>query len=123
MPPLCRWRTPSNGGRAARANRHPHPYRQRPGLSADRRPPTGRADQRRERRELALHARREPGKPVCRHDDIGFGWCWDFVFIPEGEDKTLGCFPDEERWDFWSLDAYKNLVTYLENKDKENTNK
>lgn len=52
-----------------------------------------------------------------------YGWCWDFVFIPEGEEKTLGCFPDEERWDFWSLDAYKNLVTYLENKDKENTNK
>ena len=23
-----------------------------------------------------------------------FGWSWDFIFIPDGEDKTLGCFPD-----------------------------
>ena len=41
-----------------------------------------------------------------------YGWSWDFVFIPEGENKTLGCFPDEERWKFWSLDAYKKLVEY-----------
>ena len=47
-----------------------------------------------------------------------YGWSWDFVFIPEGEDKTLGCFPDEERWNFWSLDAYKELTKYLENKKK-----
>lgn len=45
-----------------------------------------------------------------------YGWSWDFVFIPEGETKTLGCFEDEERWKFWSLDAYKKLVEYLENK-------
>lgn len=44
-----------------------------------------------------------------------FGWSWDFVFIPEGETKTLGCFPDEERWNFWSLNAYKNLAKYIEN--------
>ena len=43
-----------------------------------------------------------------------YGWSWDFVFIPEGEEKTLGCFPDEERWKFWSLDSYKKLVDYLE---------
>ena len=43
-----------------------------------------------------------------------YGWSWDFIFIPEGENKTLGCFPDEERWKYWSLDAYKNLVEYLE---------
>lgn len=45
-----------------------------------------------------------------------YGWSWDFVFIPEGEDKTLGNFPDEERWEFWSLDAYRELVKYLEEK-------
>lgn len=45
-----------------------------------------------------------------------YGWSWDFIFIPEGEEKTLGCFPDNERWKFWSLDAYENLVEYLENK-------
>jgi XTP/dITP diphosphohydrolase len=48
-----------------------------------------------------------------------YGWSWDFVFIPDGEEKTLGCFPDEERWQFWSLDSYKKLVEYLE-KNKKN---
>ena len=42
----------------------------------------------------------------------------DHTFIPEGEEKTLGCFPDEERWKFWSPDAYKNLAKYLDKKDK-----
>ena len=43
-----------------------------------------------------------------------YGWSWDYIFIPDGEDKTLGCFPDNERWDFWSLDSYKKLVKHLE---------
>ncbi|MBR2677902.1 MAG: non-canonical purine NTP pyrophosphatase [Bacilli bacterium] len=42
-----------------------------------------------------------------------YGWSWDFVFIPEGESQTLGCFEDEERWEFWSQDAYKDLANYL----------
>lgn len=46
------------------------------------------------------------------------GWSWDFVFIPEGEEKSLACFEDEDRWNFWSQDAYKELAKYLENKDK-----
>ena len=47
-----------------------------------------------------------------------YGWgVIDHVFIPKGEDKTLGNFPDNERWDFWSVDAYKRLVDYLEKKD------
>ena len=46
------------------------------------------------------------------------GWSWDFIFIPDGETCTLGCFPDNERWKFWSLDAYRNLTKYLEEKDK-----
>ncbi len=45
-----------------------------------------------------------------------YGWTWDKIFIPEGEIKTLGCFPDNERWNFWSLDSYKKIVEYLENK-------
>ncbi len=47
-----------------------------------------------------------------------YGWSWDFIFIPDGEEKTLACFPDDERWKFWSLDSYKKLVEYLENKEK-----
>ena len=44
------------------------------------------------------------------------GWSWDFIFIPEGEDKTLACFPDKERWKFWSQGAYEELAKYLENR-------
>ena len=45
-----------------------------------------------------------------------YGWSWDFIFIPDGETKTLGCFPDDERWNFWSQEAYKELASFLEKK-------
>lgn len=45
-----------------------------------------------------------------------YGFSWDFIFIPDGETKTLGNFDDESRWRFWSLDSYKKLVEYLEKK-------
>jgi XTP/dITP diphosphohydrolase len=48
-----------------------------------------------------------------------YGWSFDFIFIPEGEEKTLGCFEDEQRWNFWNLDSYKKLVKYLEKKNKK----
>ena len=48
-----------------------------------------------------------------------YGWSWDFVFIPDGEDKTLGCFKDEERWNFWSLDAYRELANYLDKRNRK----
>ena len=47
-----------------------------------------------------------------------YGWTYDHIFIPEGEEKVLACFPDKERWAFWSLDSYKKLVEYLQNKEK-----
>ena len=46
--------------------------------------------------------------------DGPYGMTWDKVFIPEGEDKTLGFFPDAERWNFWSLDCYTDLAKHLE---------
>lgn len=46
-----------------------------------------------------------------------YGWSWDFIFIPDGETKTLGNFPDEERWNFWSVDMYKKLAEYLKEID------
>ena len=53
-----------------------------------------------------------------------YGWgIIDHLFIPEGENQTLGCFPDDERWNFWSPDAYKDLATYLEKKKKFKTKK
>lgn len=46
-----------------------------------------------------------------------YGWgIIDHTFIPEGEEMTLGCFPDKKRWTFWSQDAYLNLAKYLEQK-------
>ena len=48
-----------------------------------------------------------------------YGWgIIDHLFIPNGEDKTLGNFPDDERWNFWSPDAYKELANYIEKKEK-----
>ncbi len=55
---------------------------------------------------------------IAKEKSGTYGWSWDFIFIPEGETKTLGCFPDDERWDFWSLDSYKKLAEYLNNKNK-----
>lgn len=35
-----------------------------------------------------------------------YGWSFDKIFIPQGEEKTLAEFEDDERWKFWSNDAY-----------------
>lgn len=43
-----------------------------------------------------------------------YGWSWDFIFIPEGKNKTMGCYPDQERWNLWNNDAYLKLAKYLE---------
>ena len=44
-----------------------------------------------------------------------FGWSYDRIFIPIGEIKTLAEFNDDERWRFWSDDAYLQLKEFLEN--------
>lgn len=46
------------------------------------------------------------------------GWSWDFIFIPKGNDKTLACYTDDERWKFWDNSAYKKLAEYLKDKEK-----
>lgn len=43
-----------------------------------------------------------------------YGWSWDFIFIPDGEEKTLGCFSDDVRFKYWNMDAYNDLAKYLE---------
>ena len=55
---------------------------------------------------------------IAKEKQGTYGWSWDFIFIPDGEDKTLGCFPDDERWDFWSQDAYRRLAEYLKESEK-----
>ncbi|MBQ3474719.1 MAG: non-canonical purine NTP pyrophosphatase [Bacilli bacterium] len=47
------------------------------------------------------------------------GWSWDFIFIPDGKDKTLANYPDEERVLLWNTDALYQLADYL----KKNTSK
>lgn len=47
------------------------------------------------------------------------GWSWDFIFIPKGYDKTLACFPDDERWKFWDNTAYEKLAKYLAEKESK----
>ena len=44
-----------------------------------------------------------------------FGWSWDFVFIPDGKDVTLGHFEDDERMSLWDDTAYNQLGEYLKN--------
>lgn len=46
-----------------------------------------------------------------------YGWSWDFIFIPEGYDKTMGNYSDDERCLVWNTNAYKELAEFL--KDKE----
>lgn len=45
-----------------------------------------------------------------------YGWSWDFIFIPDGEEKTLGNFDDEVRFKYWNMNGYNELVEYLKNK-------
>ena len=45
-----------------------------------------------------------------------YGLSCDFVFIPDGQTKTLGNFPDDERWKLWNTDGFYKLAEYLKNK-------
>lgn len=44
-----------------------------------------------------------------------YGWSYDKIFIPKGEERTMACFTDDERWKFWADNGYKDLVEYLKN--------
>lgn len=48
-----------------------------------------------------------------------FGWSYDRIFIPKGETKTLAQFNDDERWKFWTDDAYLQLRAFLQNDNKK----
>ena len=43
-----------------------------------------------------------------------YGWSYDRIFVPNGETKTLAEFNDDERWKFWTDDAYLQLRDYVE---------
>lgn len=46
-----------------------------------------------------------------------YGWSWDFIFIPEGIDKTLGNFDNDTRFQYWSTEGYTKLAEYLKDKN------
>ena len=54
---------------------------------------------------------------IAKEKSGEYGWSWDFIFIPEGETKTLGNFNDDIRFKYWNMDSYGKLVKYLENKN------
>lgn len=53
---------------------------------------------------------------IAKEKSGEYGWSWDFIFIPEGEDKTLGNYNDDERFKYWNMDGYHSLAEYLKNK-------
>ena len=55
---------------------------------------------------------------IAKEKSGKYGWSWDFIFIPDGYDKTMGNYPDEERCRVWNTDAYYELAKFLE---KNNT--
>lgn len=50
---------------------------------------------------------------IAKEKQGKYGWSWDFIFIPDGETKTLGCFDDDNRFKYWNNDAYIRLAKYL----------
>lgn len=42
-----------------------------------------------------------------------YGWSWDYIFIPDGYDKTMANYSDDERCLVWNTDAYKELAEFL----------
>ena len=54
---------------------------------------------------------------IAKEKSGEYGWCWDFIFIPEGETKTLGNFNDDVRFKYWDMHGYNDLADYLNNKE------
>ena len=53
---------------------------------------------------------------IAKEKSGKYGWSWDFIFIPDGKDKTLANYPDDERFLLWNTEAYHKLADYLKNK-------
>lgn len=54
---------------------------------------------------------------IAKEKSGEYGWTWDFIFIPDGYDKTFANYNDDERFYAWNTDAYRKLAEYLKNKE------
>lgn len=54
---------------------------------------------------------------IAKEKSGTYGWSWDFIFIPDGYEKTMGNYPDEERCLVWNTDAYHELADFLKKKE------
>ena len=54
---------------------------------------------------------------IAKEKSGKYGWSWDFIFVPDGYEKTMGNYPDEERCKIWNTDAFYELAKYLNNKN------
>ncbi len=57
---------------------------------------------------------------IAKEKSGQYGWSWDFIFIPDGCSKTMGNYPDDERFLLWDTSAYYELKDYLQNKQQIN---
>ena len=53
---------------------------------------------------------------IAKEKSGKYGWSWDFIFIPNGLDKTMANYPDEERCKLWNTDAFYELAKLLNDK-------
>lgn len=52
---------------------------------------------------------------IAKEKSGEYGWSWDFIFIPEGESRTLANFDDITRFKYWNMDGYNEMAEYLKN--------
>ena len=50
---------------------------------------------------------------IAKRKSGKYGWSWDFVFIPDGQKKTLASFPDKKRFALWNNEFLEELAAYL----------
>jgi len=54
---------------------------------------------------------------IAKEKSGTFGWSWDFIFIPDGYEKTMGNYEDEKRCLMWNTDAYHELAKFLKSQN------
>lgn len=50
---------------------------------------------------------------IAKEKSGNFGWGYDRIFIPDGQDKTLANFDDVTRGMMWNQSGYNELANYI----------